>query len=134
MATIQKAQPARAAAQRETFQPADVLKQVVISTLAVAPDGGSIVYVQRTVEDGKYARRLWRTTFKGGEPEQLTSARASDSRPRFSPDGRELVFISDRTGTPQAWVLPLPAGEPAQGTGTPTGAAARRWSPDGTPA
>jgi len=131
MATIQKAQPARAAAQRETFQPADVLKQVVISTLAVAPDGGSIVYVQRTVEDGKYARRLWRTTFKGGDAEQLTSARASDSRPRFSPDGRELVFISDRTGKPQAWVLPLAGGEPRQVTDMSNGVGAADWSPDG---
>ena len=81
----------------ESFQPTDVLKQVVISTLAVAPDGESLIYVRRTVENGKYARRLWRTTFKGGEPEQLTSAVASDTRPRFSPDGRSLLFISDRT-------------------------------------
>jgi dipeptidyl aminopeptidase/acylaminoacyl peptidase len=77
----------------ESFQPPDVLKQVVISTLAVAPDGESLVYVRRTVENGKYARRLWRMTFKGGEPEQLTSAVASDTRPRFSPDGRSVLFL-----------------------------------------
>ena len=53
---------------RTRFEPKDVLKQVVIAALAVAPDGQSIVYVKRTVEDGKYARRLWRTTFDGGRP------------------------------------------------------------------
>ena len=38
---------------QEDFQPTDVLKQVVISTLAVAPDGESLIYVRRTVENGK---------------------------------------------------------------------------------
>jgi dipeptidyl aminopeptidase/acylaminoacyl peptidase len=115
----------------ESFQPTDVLKQVVISTLAVAPDGESLVYVRRTVENGKYARRLWRTTFTGGKPEQLTSAIASDTRPRFSPDGRSLLFISDRTGKPQAWVMPLTGGEPRQLTDLAGGVGSADWSPDG---
>ena len=117
---------------RTRFEPKDVFKQVVIAALAVAPDGESIVYVKRTVEDGKYARRLWRTTFDGGRPEQLTSAKASDQRPRFSPDGRRLVFISDRSGKPQAWVINLSGGEPRQITDLPGGVGAADWSPDGS--
>jgi dipeptidyl aminopeptidase/acylaminoacyl peptidase len=131
MQTVQEIESKRDAEQRN-FEPKDVLNQVLISTLAVAPDASSIVYVQRTVEDGKYARRLWRTTFEGGKPEQLTSAKASDSRPRFSPDGREIVFISDRTGKPQAWVMSLSGGEPRQVTDMPNGIGAVDWSPDGT--
>src|SRR5712692_10034449 len=130
MQTIEKKQPA-ASGEQIKFEPSDVLKQVVISTLAVAPDASSIVYVRRTVEDGKYARRLWRTTFEGGAPEQLTSAKASDTRPRFSPDGRSLVFISDRSGKPQAWVMSLTGGEPRQVTDLPSGVGAADWSPDG---
>src|SRR5438552_2122935 len=98
---------------------------------AAAPDASSIVYVRRIVEDGKYARRLWRTTFQGGHSDQLTSAKASDMRPRFSPDGRSLLFISDRTGKPQAWVMPLNGGEPRQVTDLPNGVGAADWSPDG---
>jgi len=116
---------------RIAFQPKDVLSQVIIAALAVAPDASSIVYVRRTVEDGKYARRLWRTTFGGAKPEQLTSAKASDNRPRFSPDGRSLVFISDRAGKPQAWVISLSGGEPRQVTDIPGGVTAAEWSPDG---
>src|ERR1051325_10808196 len=99
---------------RVNFQGKDILQQVLIAALAGAPDGSSVVYVRRTVEDGKYARRLWRTNFEGTAPEQLTSARANDGRPRFSPDGRKLLFISDRSGKPQVWMLNLAGGEPRQ--------------------
>lgn len=113
------------------FGPADVHKQVVISALAVAPDGSSITYVRRTVEDGKYVRRLWRTTFRGGRPEQLTPAKETNNRPRYSPDSRSLLFISDRSGKPQAWVMSLGGGEARQVTDMPDGVGAADWSPDG---
>lgn len=116
---------------RTPFKPEDVLKQVVISAVAVAPDASSVVYLRRTVEDGRYARRLWRTDFEGRTHDQLTSARANDGRPRFSPDGKLLVFISDRSGKPQIWTLNLTGGEPRQLTDMPSGVAAADWSPDG---
>src|SRR5690242_10873046 len=119
-------------AQRQAFQPNDVLKQVVISALAISPDGESIVYVKRTIENNKYARRLWRTTFNTSEPEQLTAASANDLRPRFSPDGKQLLFISDRSGKSQAWIMPTSGGEPRQVTDLGSGVVAAEWSPDGT--
>src|SRR5579872_796119 len=78
------------------FKPKNLLQQVVIQGLAVAPDGSSIVYTRRTVEENKYARRLWRTTFNGARAEQLTAGKGTDTSPRFSPDGGSLLFISDR--------------------------------------
>ncbi|TMF65689.1 MAG: hypothetical protein E6I17_12525 [Chloroflexi bacterium] len=105
METLARTEPAVDAlgtAESRPFHGEDLLQQVLISSLAVAPDGSSVVYVRRTVEDGKYARRLWRVSFSGGAPDQLTSALAGDGRPRYSPDGKSLVFISDRSGKPQA--------------------------------
>jgi dipeptidyl aminopeptidase/acylaminoacyl peptidase len=130
MKTIER--EATETATKTPFTAQDVLKQVVIGAVAVAPDGTSVVYVRRTVEDGKYARRLWRTDFEGRQHDQLTSAKAGDWRPRFSPDARQLVFISDRTGKPQAWALSLTGGEPRQLTDLPGGVSAADWSPDGT--
>src|SRR4030088_2501968 len=103
-----------ARSQRRPFRPKDLLNQVVIQGLAVAPDGESVVYVRRTIEDNKYVRRLWRVPFKGGRAEQLTTAKSNDTRPRFSPDGASLLFTSDRSGRPQVWVMPLNGGEPRQ--------------------
>lgn len=119
------------AAQREAFQPADLLKQVVISALAVSPDGESVVYVKRTIENNRYVRRLWRVDFAGGKPEHLTTSGSSDTRPRFSPDGKQLAFISDRSGKPQTWVMSTTGGEPRQVTDLPSGVGAADWSPDG---
>jgi dipeptidyl aminopeptidase/acylaminoacyl peptidase len=113
------------------FKPKDLLHQVVIQGLAVAPDGSAIVYTRRTVEDNKYARRLWRTTFKGGRSEQLTTGKSSDTAPRFSPDGASLLFTSDRSGKPQAWVMSLAGGEPRQASDLPNGVGGAEWSPDG---
>ena len=122
---------AEARSQRRPFRPKDLLNQVVIQGLAVAPDGESVVYVRRTIEDNKYVRRLWRVPFKGGRAEQLTTAKSNDTRPRFSPDGISLLFTSDRSGKPQVWIMPLNAGEPRQVTDLPDGAGGAEWSPDG---
>ena len=129
--TVEKPDRQSRAATLRPFRAKDLLDQVVIQGLAVSPDGESVVYVRRTVEDNKYARRLWRVPFKGGRPEQLTSAKSNDTRPRFSSGGRTLLFISDRSGKPQVWLLPLQGGEPRQLTNLPNGAGAAEWSPDG---
>src|SRR5258708_9340171 len=105
-----------ATTRQRLFQAKDLLDQVVIQGLAVSPDGESVVYVRRTVEDNKYARRLWRVPFKGGRPQQLTSAKSNDTRPRFSPDGRPLLFISDPSRQPHVWRIPLRRGAPRHPT------------------
>ena len=130
METIERTKPAVDTGTQQ-FQAPDLLEQVVIGSLAVAPDGSCVVYVRRTVENGKYVRRLWRADFHGGRPDQLTAAVASDVRPRFSPDGKTLVFISDRSGQPQAWLMSLSGGEPRRLTDIPGGVGIAEWSPDG---
>src|SRR5260370_36344586 len=125
-----KSGPAAKSGQR-SFLAKDLLNEWVIKGRAASPDGASVVYARRTVEDNKYARRLWRVAFKGGRPEQLTSAKSNDTRPRFSPDGRTLLFISDRSGKPQVSLMPLHGGEPRPLTDLPNGAGAAEWSPDG---
>src|SRR3972149_5004375 len=63
----------------------------------------------------------------GGEPRRLTSNPASDSRPRFSPDGRTLAFLSTRDGSPQVWAIDLAGGEPRRLSSLATGVDAFEW-------
>jgi dipeptidyl aminopeptidase/acylaminoacyl peptidase len=103
----------------------------MIQHLAFAADGSSVVYSRRTIEDNRYRSRLWRVVYEGGRSEQLTTAAATDSRPRFSPDGRRLLFLSDRSGSTQPWVLPLSGGEPHQAAAIDGDVGAAEWAPDG---
>ena len=94
------------------FRPADVRRQVLLQHVAVSPDGKWAAYSRRTIEKDEYRSRLWRVPLDRGRPEQLTFADANDLAPQFSPDGRSLVFLSDRSERLQPWILPLEGGEP----------------------
>ena len=112
------------------FTGKDVLRETLVTQLAVAPDGSSAVYARRTIEGGKYSMRLWRVPMTRGRAEQITSG-PYDMSPRFSPDGQTLLFLSTRSGKSQPWLLPLTGGEPVQLVDFGSQVGAAEWSPDG---
>ncbi len=112
------------------FTGRDVLRETRISQLAVAPDGSAAVYARRTIEGGEYRTRLWRVPLARGRAEQITTGDL-DVRPRFSPDGSTLLFLSRRSGASQPWLLPLAGGEPTQLADFPTEVGVAEWSPGG---
>src|SRR4029453_11633607 len=112
------------------FAPKDLLRETLVTHLAVAPDGSSAVYGRRTIEGNEYRTRLWRVSLGRGRAEQITTGNV-DLRPRFSPDGRSLLFLSTRSGKSQPWVLPLAGGDPTQLAELEGQVGAAEWSPDG---
>ena len=68
-------------------------------SLDVSPDGGSIVF--------DMLGDLYLIPFAGGDAQRLTSGLPYDVQPRFSPDGKSIVFISDRQGADNVHVLDL---------------------------
>jgi dipeptidyl aminopeptidase/acylaminoacyl peptidase len=113
------------------FTPADLLRETLVKELAVAPDGSSVVYARRTIESGEYRTRLWRVPMSRGRAEQITGGDV-DMRPRFSPDGSSLLFLSTRSGRSQPWLLPLAGGEPKQVAELAGQVGGAEWSPDGS--
>jgi dipeptidyl aminopeptidase/acylaminoacyl peptidase len=41
----------------------------------------------------------------GGDAKRLTSGPAWDCQPRFSPNGKQIAFISDRNGSDNLWLI-----------------------------
>ncbi|MGW4643653.1 amidohydrolase family protein [Sphaerisporangium sp. NPDC004334] len=94
-----------------------------IGSPAVSPDGTAIAF--RALNDIYLTRA-------GGRPSPLFGDRWWEADPDFSPDGRRLAFVTDRTGTLNIWVRDLATGADTQLTHLSDSAALSvRWSPDG---
>ncbi|MBN6036842.1 amidohydrolase family protein [Amycolatopsis sp. 195334CR] len=89
----------------------------------VSPDGKTIAF--------RALNALYLVPAGGGKPQRLTSDQYFSSDPDFSPDGKKLVYASDRLGTADLWVRDLASGEDTVLTALPGAQVAPRWSPDG---
>ena len=74
--------------------------------LDVSPDGERIVF--------DLLGDLYMLPIGGGDAEALTNGMVWDMMPRFSPDGSEIAFISDRSGGDNVWTIPADGGKPRQ--------------------
>ena len=110
----------------------DLVSMDRVSGPQLSPDGKWIAYEVGApdLDANRVAHNIWLVAATGGEPRQLTRG-GSDQRPRWSPDGRKLAFLSSRDGTPQVYWLALDGGEPARLTSLSTAADNELWSPDG---
>ena len=66
-------------------------------SLDVSPDGRTIVF--DLVGD------LYTMPIGGGKATRITDGPAIDAQPRFSPDGKTIVFASDRSGGENLWFI-----------------------------
>ena len=95
-------------------------------SLDVSPDGSTIV--MEAVGD------LYVLPIDGGDARRITSGMAFDSQPKFSPDGKRIVFVSDRDGSENVWIANADGSEPEK-LSSDSGSiefASPSWSPDGT--
>ena len=101
----------------------------------ISPDGrlAVISVTQFDVKENKGSTDLWLFSTDGKMSRRLTSDKASDSSPRFSPDGLLIAFVSKRGDDEQSqiYVIPVDGGEAQRLTYVPTGANAPKWFPDG---
>ena len=98
----------------------------------ISPDARWVAYTVATpdIDANRNASNVWIVSMAGGDARQLTRS-GKDQRPRWSPDGKTLVFLSSRDGASQVYSIPLEGGEPTRITSISTGADNELWSPDG---
>ncbi len=116
----------------------DLWDFVWIGDPQVSTDGSRVAFVRVTVNEKKegYNTSIWSVPTAGGEePHQLTKG-DHDSTPRWSPDGKYLLFlrVTEKDGkpeSPQLSILPMAGGDSFSFTDLSKGAANPVWSPDG---
>lgn len=111
----------------------DLFALSIIGEFQMSPDGTRVVFVvtRTDVAKDRTVSNLWLVPTAGGAPRQLTTAYASESAPRWSPDGRIIAFVSDREERKELWVIPADFGEARRLTHGPNDASQPAWSPDG---
>jgi Tol biopolymer transport system component len=67
----------------------------------------------------------------GGSPNRLTSSSGNDKQPDWSPDARQIVFVSDRDGDDEIWIMDADGSNQKQLTFNNSGDGMPHWSPDG---
>jgi dipeptidyl aminopeptidase/acylaminoacyl peptidase len=106
-----------------------------VSAPQISPDGKTVVYVVGEVDlaANKTSSSLWLAAADGkGEPRRLTNAVGKkDSHPRWSPDGKRILFESNRSGDGQLWLIDVDGGEARKLTAISTEASNPVWSKDG---
>ena len=112
----------------------DIFKFGRVNDPQISPDGKWIAYVVSYVDKEKNRGNsdIWLIPKTGGTPRQLTTSEKSDDRPRWSPDGTTIAFLSSRDGAPQIYTIAVSGGEAQKLTSMQNGVGNHLWSPDGT--
>lgn len=119
---------------KKAFALEDLYRLTGVGNPCISPDGRTVVYEVTTSEirTSKRSVNLWRTDPDGKNARALTfSDGKRNESATFSPDGKTLAFVSDRSGEPQLWLLPLGGGEAQKRTDVPGGITGPVFSPDG---
>ena len=126
------------AADKRNITEKDLFDFVWVGDAQVSPDGGRVAFVRVSVNEKKegYNTSIWMVSTSGSEaPHRLTTGER-DSAPRWSPDGKYLVFTrsTEKDGKPeppQLCMLSMTGGDAFSFTSLPKGAGDPKWSPDG---
>ncbi len=92
------------------------------TSVDVSPDGQTIVF--------DLLGDLYTMPISGGKATALTRGMGFDAQPRFSPDGKRVVFVSDRDGGYNLWIISVDKKDTVQLT---RGKTNRYYSPIFTP-
>jgi Tol biopolymer transport system component/DNA-binding winged helix-turn-helix (wHTH) protein len=101
-----------------------------VSDIAISRDGQQLVYSHQLTD-----QNIWRASLNGQRvigPRKFIASTRRDTQSYYSPDGKRIVFESNRSGNEEIWICNADGSDPVQLTYFGNAwAGAPRWSPDG---
>ncbi len=123
------------AAARRTLTPDDLYRVQDVSDPQVSADGSTVAYVvstnDREADEARSA--IWMASWDGKQRLALTSAADGTEKPRWSPEGLYLAYLSKPAGSDKAQIMLLDrrGGNASQLTKVTGDIGDYAWSPDG---
>ncbi|AQQ52577.1 S9 family peptidase [Planococcus lenghuensis] len=111
----------------------DLAKLASVTDPQLSPDGRQAVFIKTVMdeEENTYRAQLWHADLETEKLTQWTFGKERVSQPRWSADGKQIAFLSDRTESKQLYVLQTAGGEAHAITSFERGVETFCWAPSG---
>src|SRR5277367_2369221 len=121
------------AAQKQPFDVQTLLKIARIEEPQLSPDGKTVAFTVQTVDlaQNSKPKQIYTVPVNGGSPQQITMQGTDNERPEWSPDSKQIAFVSDRGGSSQVWIMNADGSNARAITNLSTEAGGVLFSPDG---
>jgi dipeptidyl aminopeptidase/acylaminoacyl peptidase len=119
--------------QKQPFDVDALLKIARIGDPQIAPDGRRVAFTVQTIDipENRKPSQIFTVPLSGGLPVQITKDGVLNQRARWSPDSKQIAFISGRSGASQVWLMNADGSNARQVTNLSTEADGVLFSPDG---
>ena len=118
---------------KTNLEPIDIFDMEYVSDPQISPDGSKIIYVRnfKDIMTDRNLSNLWMVNFDGTNNRPLTTGNQNDTSPRWSHDGKKIVFRSNKDDDKtKLYLMWLDTKETFALTNTPTAPGTVSWSPD----
>lgn len=97
----------------EVMTPEKIIRMRSIFDPQISPGGKRVAYVLATLDtkENKYTKDIYTVNIETQESIRMTYHPKNDLTPRWSPEGRRIAFLSNRSGKYQIWLISVFGGE-----------------------
>ena len=118
---------------KRAYEIADYYRSINVGSPVPGPQGQHVVFTvgRSDFEENEKWTEIWRMSPDGSDLRRLSRGRHNDFNPIFTPDGKQILFVSDRGGTYQIYRMKVNGGKARKLTSFPMGLWNPVLSPDG---